>query len=191
VIVTAGRTVVRPPCLSNRQSPAITPGFSFPEDIMSDHEAMLAIQQELDGIEWTADTLDRIAEILQHAGYRIRDLDDRDTRADPILAGARDPETLDMPEPGYVLATLQQDHVRDQIAAILKTDRDFGDLTPDAVSGKEIHNACLAVVATVDFSKEVDLAAFKAALTALGEAGRRHNENHRPVRQPVGRPLGS
>jgi hypothetical protein len=46
---------------------------------MTDHEAMLAIQQELDGVEWTADTLECIAEILQQAGYRIRDLDDRDT----------------------------------------------------------------------------------------------------------------
>jgi hypothetical protein len=39
---------------------------------MFDHEAMLAIQQELDGVEWTADTLERIAEILHQAGYRIR-----------------------------------------------------------------------------------------------------------------------
>jgi hypothetical protein len=30
---------------------------------MNDHEAMLAIQQELDGEEWTADTLECIAEI--------------------------------------------------------------------------------------------------------------------------------
>jgi hypothetical protein len=55
---------------------------------MNDHEAMLAIQQELDGTEWTAETFERIAEILQHAGYRIRDLDDRDTRADPGLQHA-------------------------------------------------------------------------------------------------------
>jgi hypothetical protein len=46
---------------------------------MNDHEAMLAIQQELDGVEWTADTLEHIAEILQQAGYRVRDLDDHDT----------------------------------------------------------------------------------------------------------------
>ena len=62
----------------NRQSPALAPGFCFPENLMNDHQAMLAIQQELDGVEWTPDTLERIAEILQQAGYRIRDLDDRD-----------------------------------------------------------------------------------------------------------------
>jgi hypothetical protein len=45
---------------------------------MDDHQAMLAIQQELDGVEWTPDTLGRVAAILQQAGYRIRDLDDRD-----------------------------------------------------------------------------------------------------------------
>jgi hypothetical protein len=170
VIVTAGRTVVRLPCFSNRPSPAAAPGFSFPEDGMNDREAMLAIQQELDGTEWTAETLERIAEILQHAGYRIRDLDDRDTRAEPMSVDQDGDRTVR----SYVLATLQQHHVRDQIAAILKTERDFGDLTVDAVSDKDIHNACLAVAAKLDFSREVDLAAYKAALTALGEATRRH-----------------
>jgi hypothetical protein len=43
---------------------------------MSDHEAMLAIQQELDGVEWTPDTCGEIALILEKAGYRVRDLDE-------------------------------------------------------------------------------------------------------------------
>jgi hypothetical protein len=33
--------------------------------------------------------------------------------------------------------------VRQQIDAILETERDFGDLTSNAVSDEEIHNACL------------------------------------------------
>jgi hypothetical protein len=145
---------------------------------MIDHEAMLAIQQALDGVEWTADTLERVAEILHRAGYRIRDLDDRDTEGEAIPSGARGPEAqVDMPGPRHVLATLQEDRVRDQIAAILETDRDFGDLTPKAVTDEEIHTACLAVAATIDFSEEVGTAEFRAALTALGEAGRRHTEN--------------
>ena len=45
---------------------------------MNDHEAMLAIQQELDGVEWGTHTLDTIAEIMVSAGYRIRDLEDQD-----------------------------------------------------------------------------------------------------------------
>ena len=97
---------------------------------MNDHQAMLAIQQELDGVEWTAETLERIAEILRHAGYRIRDLNDRDAMTEPIVAGARDAEeAVHMPDRGHVLATLQEVRVRDQIAAILETDCDFGDLT--------------------------------------------------------------
>lgn len=40
---------------------------------MTDHDAMLAIQREVDGVEWTPDTLDRIAEILRAAGYQVRD----------------------------------------------------------------------------------------------------------------------
>jgi uncharacterized protein YllA (UPF0747 family) len=142
---------------------------------MNDHEAMLAIQQELDGVEWTAEALERVADILQQAGYRIRDLDDREPGAKAIPAEPHDPrEQTHVPGPGHVLATLQEGHVRHQIAAILETDRDFGDLTPNAVSDEEIHNACLSVAATIDLSKEIGLAAFRAALTALGEAGRRH-----------------
>jgi hypothetical protein len=143
---------------------------------MFDHEAMLAIQQELDGVEWTADTLERVAEILHQAGYRIRDLDDRDTEA--MHSGARGPEAqAHVPGPGHVLATLQETRVRDQIAAIVETDRDFGDLIPEAVTDEDIHNACLAVAAAVDFSEEVGTAEFRAALAALGEAGRRHAES--------------
>jgi hypothetical protein len=41
---------------------------------MTDHDAMLAIQELLDGIEWTPSTLDSIAAILRRAGYRILDL---------------------------------------------------------------------------------------------------------------------
>jgi hypothetical protein len=39
----------------------------------TDHDAMLAIQQLLDGAEWSADTLGEIATILTEAGYPIRD----------------------------------------------------------------------------------------------------------------------
>jgi hypothetical protein len=123
---------------------------------MIDHEAMLAIQQELDAVEWTADTLERIAKILHQAGYRIRDLDDRDAEGEAIPSGARDPEAqVHGSSQRHVLATLQEDRVRDQIAAIIETDRDFGDVTPDAVTDEEVHTACLAVAATIDFSEEI------------------------------------
>jgi hypothetical protein len=42
---------------------------------MSDHEAMLAIQRLMDGTEWSADTLEAIADILLAAGYTLRDYD--------------------------------------------------------------------------------------------------------------------
>lgn len=45
---------------------------------MNDHEAMLAIQQQLDGVEWSSQTTENIAAIMTQAGYRIRDLDDRE-----------------------------------------------------------------------------------------------------------------
>lgn len=46
-----------------------------------DHDAMLAIQEQIDGVEWTPDTLDSIAAIMIGAGYRIRDLNDVDLPA--------------------------------------------------------------------------------------------------------------
>ncbi len=49
---------------------------------MTDHEAMLAIQELMDGVEWNSDTLDAIGAIMTKAGYRLRDLDDRDVEAD-------------------------------------------------------------------------------------------------------------
>lgn len=45
---------------------------------MDDRYALLEIQNALDGVEWTPDTLERIARAMIAAGYRIRDLDDID-----------------------------------------------------------------------------------------------------------------
>jgi hypothetical protein len=40
---------------------------------MNDHEIILAIQELMDGVEWTPDTLQEIAELLHENGYQIRD----------------------------------------------------------------------------------------------------------------------
>ena len=45
---------------------------------MSDHDLVLTIQEMLDGAEWSADTLDAIANLLILSGYRLRDLEGRD-----------------------------------------------------------------------------------------------------------------
>ena len=42
-------------------------------------EVLLEIQGLMDGVEWTPDTLDEIAQVMIQAGYRIRNLDDIDT----------------------------------------------------------------------------------------------------------------
>ena len=48
---------------------------------MNDHDILLAIQELLDGVEWTADTLAEIAELLAENGYRVRDLDGEEVGA--------------------------------------------------------------------------------------------------------------
>lgn len=89
-------------------------------------------------------------------------------KAEAILAGARDPdEPVAGPRPSHVLAQLQEDRVRDQIAAIIETDPDFASLAPDAVSDDDLRTACLFVAANIDLAEEIGGAEFRAALTAL------------------------
>ena len=45
---------------------------------MTPSDALLQIQELMDGVEWTPDTLDEIARVMRRADYRIRDLDDAD-----------------------------------------------------------------------------------------------------------------
>jgi hypothetical protein len=45
---------------------------------MDDHALLLAIQEELDGVEWDSDTLERVAQLMVASGYRIRDCNDVD-----------------------------------------------------------------------------------------------------------------
>ncbi|MGX1364054.1 hypothetical protein [Bradyrhizobium elkanii] len=52
---------------------------------MNDHQAMPAIQEQMDGVEWDSDTLSAIGDIMINAGYRIRDMNDVDLEARTIL----------------------------------------------------------------------------------------------------------
>jgi hypothetical protein len=69
---------------------------------MTDHDAMLAIQELLDGVEWSPNTLSEVAWILERAGYRVRDIEDRD-------AGESDPTDAPRSDraPGAQLCPLQ------------------------------------------------------------------------------------
>jgi hypothetical protein len=49
---------------------------------MTDSDLLLQIQELLDGVEWTPDTLENIAWLMNEHGYRIRDRDDRDRESD-------------------------------------------------------------------------------------------------------------
>ena len=54
---------------------------------MSPHETLLAIQEMMDGVEWTTDTLDGIANLLNEAGYTVRDLDELERQLKPYQEG--------------------------------------------------------------------------------------------------------
>lgn len=46
------------------------------EQVKTEHDAMLRIQELLDGVEWSPDTLDEIATVMRAAGYVIGDIDE-------------------------------------------------------------------------------------------------------------------
>jgi len=53
-------------------------GDYFGENLITDHDAMIAIHSLLDVRHWNAETLDQIAEIVRYAGFEIRDIPDGD-----------------------------------------------------------------------------------------------------------------
>jgi hypothetical protein len=44
---------------------------------MNDHDLLLAIQELLDGVEWTPSTLDQIADLMTANEYEIHSIDSR------------------------------------------------------------------------------------------------------------------
>jgi hypothetical protein len=113
---------------------------------------------------------DQIAE-RQTDAYWLARANAAVAKAEAILADARDPdEPLAAPCPSHILAQLQEDRVRDQIAGIIETDSDFAGLTSDGVSDDVVHAACLSVAANIDLSEEIGAAEFRAALAALQAA---------------------
>uniref|UniRef100_UPI003F273415 hypothetical protein n=1 Tax=Rhizobium sp. F40D2 TaxID=3453141 RepID=UPI003F273415 len=98
-------------------------------------------------------------------------------RGEAILAGNPDPdEPADPPRPVHVLARLQEDRVREAITAIFEVDHSFGGLSTETVSDDEIHEACVSIATTTDFSDVVSNAEFQTALTAIWAA---HHRLHR------------
>ena len=95
-------------------------------------------------------------------------------RGEAILAGSSDPdEPADPPKPVHVLARLQEDRIREAITAVLEVDHSFGELSTEAVNDDEVHEACVSIATTTDFSDVVSNAEFQAALTAIRAAHRR------------------
>jgi len=52
---------------------------------MNESELLVAIQDKLDGVEWTAETLSDIADLLNANGFRVRDLNEEVQELDEEL----------------------------------------------------------------------------------------------------------
>ena len=73
----------------------------------------------------------------------------------------------------HILARLEENHVRDAIAAVLEIDPSFKAISREAVTDHDVHAACLSVATTMDFSDAVGSAEFQAALAAIRAAHHR------------------
>lgn len=95
-------------------------------------------------------------------------------RGEAILGNAPDPDQAVEPQRAtHVLGRLQEEQVRNAIAAVLEVDDSFGALSPAAVTDDDIHTACLTVATTMDVSDVVGNAEFQAALAAVRAAHQR------------------
>lgn len=95
-------------------------------------------------------------------------------RGEAILGNAPDPDKpVEPPKPDHILARLQEDQVRNAIAAVLDVDDNFRALSPTAVTDDDIHTACLTIATTMDVSDVVGNAEFQAALAAIRSAHQR------------------
>jgi len=95
-------------------------------------------------------------------------------RGEAILGNAPDPdEPVDPPKGNHVLGRLQEEQVRNAIAAVLEVDDSFRALSPTAVTDDDIHTACLTIATTMDVSDVVGNAEFQAALAAIRAAHQR------------------
>jgi len=70
--------------LANARAEARVP---YAAAIRAREDLLLAIQELLDGVEWTPATLEDIAQLMVNAGYRIRDLDDVDRKPMRVKGG--------------------------------------------------------------------------------------------------------
>ncbi|MGH6836549.1 MAG: DUF6878 family protein [Methylocella sp.] len=73
----------------------------------------------------------------------------------------------------HVLLRIREDAVREQIGQVIETDPTLTRITAEAISGADIHAACLAVVACSDLSEQQGAAEFRASLAAIREAEQR------------------
>ena len=55
--------------------------FDYPNEA-DDRQTLLSIQKLLNGTDWSADTIEDIAQTMREAGYEIADLDEIDDLPD-------------------------------------------------------------------------------------------------------------
>jgi hypothetical protein len=94
-------------------------------------------------------------------------------KAEAILAGEPDPDPAGAAGSVYVVRELAVSRVREQVAAILETDPDLASFSAEAVTDAEIYEASVAAAAMMNLAEAIGAAEFRAALIAIGKAGRR------------------
>jgi hypothetical protein len=96
-------------------------------------------------------------------------------QAEAVLEGASDPypDPAEASGAAYRVLALEVARVHRQVAAILETEPDMSPLSADAVTDREIRDACDEVAAAMDLSEQIGAAAFRAGFLAIRAAHRR------------------
>ncbi|MGO3931355.1 hypothetical protein [Rhodopseudomonas pseudopalustris] len=78
----------------------------------------------------------------------------------------------------HVLLRFDESEVRTMIGEVITYDDALTTLSPDAITGDDVHAACLAVAAATQLMEEHGTAVFKAALAAIKSAEQRRAESN-------------
>lgn len=78
----------------------------------------------------------------------------------------------------HVLLRFDESEVRTMIGEVITYDDALTTLSPDAITGDDVHAACLAVAAATELMEEHGSAVFKAALAAIKSAEQRRAETN-------------
>lgn len=103
----------------------------------------------------------------------------RSCSTDELIAQFQDEAAAASTPRSHILLSFDEGEVRTTIESLIADGCTDTAITPESVSGDDVHGACLAVAAAIELAEERGTAVFKAALAAVRSAEQRRGEANR------------